>query len=194
MTKIILDCYLENFSRSSSSAANIDSNQSGTNSLEIEQIILNRLLAKKSESDPELMNELKQFEEFANIYYDLQEHERRSQYLDKVMMQRKFENLKRLYTSLVNDVTLPEDQTNIDSSNENQSALDQNNNSNGQANALNKITNQLKKLQIDAKQLYENNNVQTFQTLMLRLLKYYKVCFITFPMFARILNFALFKI
>ncbi|KPM03071.1 hypothetical protein QR98_0015010 [Sarcoptes scabiei] len=181
MTKIILDCYLENFSRSSSSAANIDSNQSGTNSLEIEQIILNRLLAKKSESDPELMNELKQFEEFANIYYDLQEHERRSQYLDKVMMQRKFENLKRLYTSLVNDVTLPEDQTNIDSSNENQSALDQNNNSNGQANALNKITNQLKKLQIDAKQLYENNNVQTFQTLMLRLLKYYKKLFNMIP-------------
>lgn len=185
MTKLILDFYVENFStcntsgHSSSISINKSHNQNiNRNNLELEQIILNRLLSRNSQSNSTNEDELKQFDEFANIYYDLQEHERQSQYLDKILIQSQFSRLKELYPVLytgANDIA-----NGIDSSS---ASTDQNNsnNANNSNNPFFIIENELKQLQSEMK-LYESSSSKKLLIIMLRLLKYYKVfvdfCFI----------------
>ena len=192
LTKTMLDFYMENFSLQRSTNVSTTTTQpiTSSSSLEMEQIILNRLLQQKSTSSDLNPNDSSGWDEFANIYYDLQENERRLQYLDKVLIQTKFEELKKLYSLwLMNAMQLSSTTTNsesdsITSKSSSSSSLEPNDNNNqtiqNYQQLMTNVQDKLKQLQMDIKLLQQDSGLQ-FQSTILRLLKYYRKLFNMIP-------------
>ncbi|XP_075586098.1 uncharacterized protein LOC124500555 isoform X1 [Dermatophagoides farinae] len=206
VTKTMLDFYMENFSlRSTNISTPTTSQQSNplSSSLEMEQIILNRLLSRKSDTNPASGDSMdSDWDEFANVYYDLQENERRLQYLDKVLIQSKLEEMKKLYTlwfmsamqlssnNSMNSINIESDSgttktVGSSTTTSSSSSLEQNNNNNqsiqNYQQCMANVQDKLKQLQMDLKMLQQDSGLKQFQITVLRLLKYYRKLFNMIP-------------